>query len=265
MDDVLDWIGQQLLRAEQAPIPQRAASRSPLRLRFLARRHTRISVAVAIATATVAFAAIADAAGVITLPAFWQQEPNAPSPEGTAPTIPTDLASAFAILRQPRQPAVDALPADGVAAITTTGGIGGHYGANAALSRYVGTIKGTSFWLVPGNLGSCVYTSNSGTSCTSNDRITTEGTQALLVPVAGGPDTFLGVVPDNAGVSAANTDGSTATVLRSGNAYIVTGDTSLHSVTVHEGDGQGYTNDAPTLNPPSNDPAASRTSPADGG
>src|ERR1700689_1972558 len=102
MDDVLDWIGQQLLRAEQTPIPRPATLRSQPRLRLLARRHTSISVAVAIVTLTVAFAAIADAAGVIPLPAFWKAEPNVPSPAGNATSIPADLAAAFAILRQPR-------------------------------------------------------------------------------------------------------------------------------------------------------------------
>jgi hypothetical protein len=265
MDDVLDWIGQQLLRAEQTPIPRAATSRSQPRLRPLAKRHTRISVAVAIVTLTVAFAAIADAAGVITLPAFWQAEPNVPSPEGTASLIPADLAASFAILRQPRQPAIDALPADGVAAIGTSGGIGGHYGANPALSRYVGAINGTSFWLVPGDVGSCVYFSNAGMDCTSNTLMTGQGTQGLLVPDDGGAVTFLGVVPDNATVTAENIDGSDATVLRAGNAYEVTGDTSLHSVTVHEADGQHYTNDAPTLRPPSDGPAVSTTSPIHGG
>jgi hypothetical protein len=266
MDDVLDWIGQQLLRAEQTPIAHAATTRSQSRVRLLARRHTRISVAVAIVTLIVAFAAIADAAGVLTLPAFWQHEPNVPSPEGTASSIPTDLASSFAILRQPPRPTIDTLPADGVAAITTSGGIGGHYGANPALSRYVGAIDGTAFWLVPGNLGSCLYMSNAGTSCTSNENMEASGTQAGLIPDAGGGAvTFLGIVPDNATVTAANTDGSVAPALRSGNAYVVTGDTNLHSVTVHEGNGHDYTNYVPAFRPPGNGPSAHSIGPTQPG
>ncbi len=220
-------------------------------------------MAVAILTLTVAFAAIADAAGVLTLPAFWQQEPNVPWPEGTAMSIPGSLASSFAILRAPRQPTIDALPPGGDAAITTPGGIGGHYGANPALSRYAGTIDGTSFWLVPGNLGSCGYTSNEGTICTSNARMSSQGTQGLLVPDAGGPDTFLGIVLDNATVTATNNDGSHAPVSRSGNAYIVSGDPNLHSVTVREANGQDHANDVPSQPPPASriatSPASSTT------
>ena len=239
-----------------------ATSGARLRLRTTVSRHTRMSVAVALLALIAASGAIANAAGVVSLPAFWQQEPAAPSPYGIAPSIPTDLASSFAILRRPRQPAIDALPAAGAAAITAGPG-GQHYGVNTDLSRYVGAINGTSFWLVSGNLGSCVYTSNEGTTCTSNSRVGTEGTVALLVPVAAGADTFLGIVPDDATVTAANTDGSTAPVLRSGDAYMVTDDSSLHSVTVHESNGQAETNYAPTVRAPSNDTAPSN--PTQGG
>lgn len=239
-----------------------ATSGARMRLRTTVSRHTRISVAVALLALIAASGAIADAAGIVTLPAFWQQEPAAPSPYGTATSIPSDLAASFAILRTARQSAIDALPAAGTAAISAGPG-GQHYGVNTDLSRYVGAINGTLFWLVPGNLGSCVYTSNEGTACTSNTRVSTEGTVELLVPVAAGADTFLGIVPDDATVTAANKDGSTAPVLRSGDAYMVTGDLSLHSVTVHESNGQAFTNYPPTLRPPSNSTAPS--SPTQGG
>lgn len=225
---------------------------------MFARRHTRISAAAAILAVTAASAAIADAAGVINLPAIWQQEPNVPSPEGTAATVPADLAAAYAILRAPRQ-AADALPAAGQAAMTTDGGGGGHYGVNTALSRFAGSIGGVSFWLVPGNLGSCVYTSSDGSFCTSNTRVATEGIQGLLVPDAGGAVTFIGIVPDAATVTAANDDGSAAPVTRSGSAYVVTGDPLLGWVTVHEAGGAEDTSDAPTGSPPGAPPAASFT------
>jgi len=252
MDDVLDWIGQQLLNAEQTPIPHAAISQRRSRVRLLARRHTRISVAVAIVTLIVAFAAIADAAGVLTLPAFWQHEPDVPSPEGIASSIPSDLASSYAILRRPRNPTVDALPAYPPSGLDAPGSFGPHYGVNVNLSRYAGTIDGTSFWLVPGNLGSCVHASNDGSICTSNENMEASGPQELLVPATGAAAsavTFLGIVPDNATVTAANTDGSSAPVLRSGSAYMVTGDTNLHSVTVHEANGTDYTNYVPPFRP----------------
>jgi hypothetical protein len=71
------------------------------------------------------------------------------------------------------------------------------------------------------------------------------------VPDAGGADTFLGVVSDNAGVIATNNDGSQASVSRSGDAYIVSGDPNLHSVTVREANGQDQTSAVPQTPPPS--------------
>jgi hypothetical protein len=243
MDDVLDWIGAQLLRAEREPIPHRPTLR---RLRSSARRHTRISVVAAVLALTVACAAVADAAGVLNVSALWQQQPNVPSPYGTATSIPRGLASAYAILRTPRNPTIDALPnnPNGVGAITVTGGGGGHYGVNPALSRFAGTVDGESFWLVPGNLGSCVDTTSDGSICTSNTLMSSGGAQGLLASTTGAADTFLGIVPDAATVTATNRDGTPAPVNRSGNAYIVTGDPNLQSVTVHEANGDKYTNDA---------------------
>jgi hypothetical protein len=266
MDDVLDWIGQQLLRAEkQAPISHAATTPSRSRVRLLARRHTRLSVAVAIVTLIVAFAAIADAAGVLTLPAFWQHEPDAPSPEGIASSIPTDLASSYAILRHARDPSIDALPEP--TGLDVPGSIGSHYGVNVNLSRYAGAIDGTSFWLVPGNLGSCMHASNEGSTCTSNENMEASGTQLLVIPATGGPAspvTFLGIAPDNATITATNTDGSIAPMLRSGNAYTVTGDTNLHSVTVHEANGHDYTNYVPAFRP-GGGPAARSIGPTQAG
>jgi hypothetical protein len=250
MDDVLDWIGQQLLRAEREPIQRSLRlQRSASRFRGWTRLHARISIVAAVLAATVACAAVADAAGVLNIPALWQQEPNVPSPEGTATSIQPGLASAYAILRTPRNPTIDALPdnPNGVGAITVPGGGGGHYGANPALSRLAGTIDGQSFWLVPGNLGSCVDSTSDGSICTSNARMSSEGTLGLLASTTGGTDSFWGIVPDSATVTATNRDGSPAPVSRSGNAFIVSGDPNLQGVTIHEADGHESTNDVPSV------------------
>lgn len=247
MDSVLDWIGEQLLQAEHQPIPDISTRRRPSpRIASWTGRHTRISAIAAILAATVAFAAVADAAGVIRISALWQKQPNVPSPGGTATQIPPALVSAYAFLRAPRNPATDALPnnPNGLGAITVPGGGGGHYGVNPALSRLVGTINGESFWLIPGNRGSCVDTTSDGSICTSNTLMSSGGAQGLLASTTGAADTFLGIVPDAATVTATNRDGTPAPVNRSGNAYIVTGDPNLQSVTVHEANGDKYTNDA---------------------
>ncbi len=257
MDSVLDWIGEQLLRAEHQPVPHRSTVRrwSP-RLPGWAGRHTRTSGIAAILAATVAFAAVADAAGVMRISALWQQEPNVPSPAGMARQIPPGLASAYAILRAPRNPAIDALPdnPNGLGAITVPGGGAGHFGVNPALSRFVGTINGQSFWLIPGNLGSCVDTTSDGSNCTSNENITTQGAVGWVGDV-------LGVVPDGATVTATNSDGSAAPVLRSANAFVVPYESRLRTVTVHEANGHDWTLDMPSATGPTSapQPPATRT------
>jgi hypothetical protein len=216
-------------------------------------RHARISGAVALLALVAASGAIADAAGVLTLPAFWQQNPAAPSPYGTASSIPSSLASAFTILRTPRQPAVDTLPAAGQAAISD-GPSSQHYGVNLALSRFAGSVDGQSLWLVPGNTGSCIYGSDQfGSICTANDLAVTQGIPGALVPVNGGPVTIHGIIPDGATVTATNTDGTSSPVTRSGNTFSVSGDTNLLSVTVHDASGQTYTIPAPRKATPSNE------------
>jgi hypothetical protein len=238
MDDILDWIGGQLLIAERRPLRRHRALTIPT-----GRRVVLVAAAVVL---MVLLAAVADAAGLINVSALWQQQPNVASPEGVATSIPSDLAEAYAVLRQPRDSA-DALtggPAGGYAAITVPGGGGGHYGASPSLSRYLGTIDGTAFWLVPGNLGSCLQTSNDGTSCTSNARMETTGTLGLLAGMAGHPSTVLGAIPDTASIAATTTDGSPATVQRASNAFMVSG-TNLETVTIHPQNGRNYTIDIP--------------------
>ena len=238
MDDILDWIGGQLLIAERRPLRRHRALTIPT-----GRRVVLVAAAVVL---MVLLAAVADAAGLINVSALWQQQPNVPSPEGVATSIPSDLAEAYAVLRQPRDSA-DALtggPAGGYAAITVPGGGGGHYGASPSLSRYLGTIDGTAFWLVPGNLGSCLQTSNDVTSCNCSARLATTGTLGLLAGMAGHPSTVLGAIPDTASIAATTTAGSPATVQRASNAFMVSG-TNLETVTIHPQNGRNYTIDIP--------------------
>jgi hypothetical protein len=258
MDDVLDWIGDQLLAAERRPLPRQRAS-----LALASRR--RLALAVAVGLLLVLLAAVADAAGIINVSALWQQEPNVPSPYGTAKSIPSDLSGAYAILRRARNSA-DALTggvAGGNAAITTPGGNGQHYGASPALSRYLGKIDGTAFWLVPGNRGSCVQTSNYGTVCTSNAHFETQGTSALLAGTAGYPSTVFGAIPDAATVTATTRAGTPAKVQRASNAFLVTG-TNLATVTIHQQDGRDDTLDIPQTPAPGTAPSSGSSRPQQG-
>jgi hypothetical protein len=203
----------------------------------LIRRHTYLSTALAIATLA-ATGAIADAAGL-----FAPPDLSSPSPLGTATTIPSDLASSYAILRRSREPA-DALP-PGTNAIAVGGGTGAHYGINVSLSRFVGTINGTRMWLVAGSTGACMYTADQGGACAATKTATTQGLVGTQVPVAGGADTFIGLIPDDATITATNTDGTPAPIKRSGNAFAVTGDPDLHTVTIHEPSGHDLVLPAP--------------------
>ena len=236
----LNLLEAQLVAAsrELSGTPVRSARRPRTRVRALVRRHTYISAALALVTLAAASGAIADASGLLGPPDL-----SAPSPLGTASSIPTDLASSFAILRRPREPG-DALPA-GTPPIAVGGGTTAHYGININLSRYVGTINGTKMWLVAGSTGACMYTADQGGVCAATAVVTTQGLFGAQVPVAGGADTFIGVIPDGASVTATNTDGTPARVERSGSAFAVTSDPRLSAVTIHEPDGQQLTLPAP--------------------
>jgi hypothetical protein len=201
------------------------------------RRHSYLSAAFTLVTVAAASGAIADPS------LLAPPDLSAPSPLGTASSIPGDLASAFAILRRAPQPA-DALPA-GTSVTDVAGGLGAHYGINPSLSRFVGTVNGTAIWLVPGSAGACMYTPHSGGSCAPNSLVTSQGEFLALVPVAGGPNTLIGIAPDGASVTATNTDGTQGPVSRSGGAYIISGDANLREVTIHEADGRSLTLPSP--------------------
>jgi hypothetical protein len=80
----------------------------------------------------------------------------------------------------------------------------------------------------------------------SDERLlATHGEFLALVPVAGGANTFIGIAPDGASVTATNTDGTQGAVSRSGGAYSISGDANLREVTIHEADGTTLTLPSP--------------------
>lgn len=244
---------------ELSGAPAGPAYRARTRLPIFVRRHAYLSAALALVTVAGASGAIADASGL-----FQGPDLSAPSPLGTASSIPSDMASSFAIFRRARAPQIDALPAYPPPGLDVSGGLGRHYGVNLNLSRFVGSVDGTSVWLVPGSTGTCMYTARDGGSCAANDLVATQGTVIALVPVAGGPDAFIGVVPDDASVTATNTDGTQGTVTRSGGAYSVTGDANLRSITIHEAAGHTLTLPAPGPAPTASPTTTSQTTSSTG-
>ena len=237
----LNQLEAQLVAAsrELSGAPATAPTRLRTRLRDLVRRHTYLSAALALMTTAAASGAIADASGLLRGPDL-----TAPSPLGTASSIPHDVASSFAILRRVRD-ASDAIPAYPPTGLDVPGGLGRHYGVNLDLSHFAGTIDGTSIWVVPGSTGTCIYTINRGSVCAANDLVAVQGLVTVAVPVSKGAVSFVGIVPDGGSVTATNTDGTPAPVSVSGATFSVSGDANLRTVTIHEPDGQTATLPAP--------------------
>ena len=188
-------------------------------------------------TLAAASGAIADASGLL------GPDLSAPSPLGTASSIPTDLASSYAILRRPRESGY-ALP-PGTPPIAVGGGTTAHYGININTFAIRRHRQRHQHGLVAGSTGARMYTADQGGACAATALATTQGLFGAQVPVAGGADTFIGLVPDGASVTATNTDGTPGPVERSGSAFAVTGDPRLLTVTIHEPDGQPLTLPAP--------------------
>jgi hypothetical protein len=121
-----------------------------------------------------------------------------------------------------------------------------HWGVNPDLSRFLGAVDGTRIWLVPGSIGSCIYgPGGGGSACGPNGPIVEQGILLALVPVNGSAPSIVGVVPDGATVTATNTNGLPAPVLRSGNAYAISGDPNLRSFAIHDASGKTFTTPAP--------------------
>ena len=98
----------------------------------------------------------------------------------------------------------------GTPPIAVGGGAAAGYGININTSRYVAPVNGTKMWLVAGGAGACMYTADQGGACAATAVATTQGLFGAQVFVAGGADTFIGLVPDGASVTATNTDGTPA-------------------------------------------------------
>ena len=175
------------------------------------------------------------AAGVIAGVAFASENalPNlsSPSPSGKATSVPSELSSSFAILRQPRQ-GNDALSAAAASGVDTAGGVSEHYGINPALARFAGSVNGTAIWLVPGSTGSCIATNTAGGICGPNDLISEQGAVLALVPTSGSSATVYGIVPDNATVTATDAAGNQRLIALSGNAFSVSAANAV-SFTIH--------------------------------
>jgi hypothetical protein len=240
----LNHLQAQLVAASRELADQPAAVRARRPAGVLVRRPARLSVLLALVTLAGASAAIAET-NVFSGP---DTNLGVPSPLGTAQTIPSGLASAFADLRRPATSA-DALPA-GTTLIAVAGGLSAHYGINPGLSRFVGTVDGTRVWIVAGSTGACMYTDNAGGSCARDDHVTADGLFGLQVPTSGSADTFIGILPDSATVTATNADGTLATVTRAGAAWEVSNDPNLRSVTIDEANGHTVTLTVPTNSPP---------------
>jgi len=218
---------------------ERQRGRVRRRLRAVSRRRRILRTVLGLAALTVASGAIAGAAGLL------PPDPTSPSRLGVPASVPSDLASSFAILRRAREPAIDGLPA-GVSLQAVAGGVGQHHGISLNLSRFAGTLGGTRLWLIPGSSGSCMYLQSGGAACSPNGLLRVQGLSLILIPTGGGAATFLGVLPDRASITATNMDGTQAPLTKSGAAYRVAGDTDLRSVTIHQPDGRSTTLAAPS-------------------
>jgi hypothetical protein len=160
MDDVLDWIGQQLLVAEQAPRAALAPHRPNGSTRHWSRRWPRrplvVVVALVGASGSVGGLALAGTfnGGTISPQAWANGQRVTPEPQMT-PEQTADLA----ILRRPRV-ASDAVPPAEAQPLIDSPGLGGE-GVNLALARRVLGFGSGAAWVIPGNDGTiCLIAAN---------------------------------------------------------------------------------------------------------
>ncbi len=154
---------------------------------------------------------------------------DTPHPDGEAASVPEELAAAFGCLRRART-AGDELPPRLARSVQSPPDR--HWGINPELSRLAGTPAGAPVWLVPGRSGSSMIAgANGGGAAGPNAHVREDGLVVLLLPTTPGPVTFIGVLPDGVSVTAKNTDGSDAEIMRSDSAFSVSGD--LASLTRH--------------------------------
>jgi hypothetical protein len=205
---------------------------------------TRGMALAAIALTASAGAGIAVASGATSPP---PPDLSTEAAGGVAQSVPAGLQSSFAALRRARQSS-DALPQT-AGTYQESGGIGRHYGVNASLSRLVGSADGMSVWLVPGSTGSCVVVSTGGGACGSNESLLSKGLTIGLVPTDGGSPIVIGVVPDEANVTAEDASGTQRSVSVLGNAYSLSGSNTA-SFTVDTTAGGATTESMPAAAPP---------------
>ena len=172
---------------------------------------------------------------------------SSPSPSGIASSIPSELSSAFAILRRAAQPS-DALSAAAASGVQTAGGLSQHYGINPSLARLAGSPDGTAVWLIPGSTGSCIALDKGGGSCGPNALVSQQGLLLAIVPTSGALPTVYGVAPDNATVTAKDATGAEKSIPLSGHAFSLNGATAV-SFTIHTPSG-AMTHALPSGSPP---------------
>lgn len=172
---------------------------------------------------------------------------SVPAANGRATSIPNELASSFAFLRRSQEPS-DVLA--GAAAQGVGGGTAAHYGVNPSLARMAGTVEGSPIWLVPGSTGSCIVLAEGGSACAANELVSSQGIYMALIPVSGGHATVIGVIPDNAYVSAKHSDGTESVASQSGHAFSVSSAGGVSSFTIHTDAGTSVVQSMPSTAPP---------------
>ena len=227
MDDVLDRIGAQLRRAEQAPPPGVGASPARHSRRWRARRwlHRPLVVAVVLVGASGSAGGLALAgtfSGGSIDPQAWVEGQRV-TPEAA---MTADQTADLEILRRPRV-ASDALPQADISDYTASPTAAN--GPNVALSRSAqGFSGGDDAWLVPGNGMICFNYDDPGAggggSC-GPDAFVNEGRMLLFggYTAAHPLEAVGGVVPDGVTqVTLETTQGTTITVPVHENVYIAT-------------------------------------------
>jgi hypothetical protein len=190
------------------------------------RRHTLLSSIVAIFLLIFISVAIANATGV------FGPELATPSRTGMTQSVPSAIASAFAIETSAATSA-DTLPAEAATALTAEGTIG----VNSALSRFAGEVHGYRVWLASGSTGTCAWISGAGAICAENERVATRGLELTGVPDSGGASFSVGVIPTEASISAHEANGTEASIVTSGNAFYVQGQGAATQPVVHTASG----------------------------
>lgn len=198
---------------------------------------TRLKLlATALAGAAVLGAGLGAGSAVVGASGGPSENLSAASSVGVAQSMPSDIASSFAVARTTRS-AADVLPSDSLKSLLAAGSFAVHYGVNPSLSRLVGTVNGVRLWLVPGASGTCMWAEGEGAECGTNASVSNSGFTLVRIPVSGAPSSAVGVLPEGASLSASKASGSPAAVTTDGSAYYVAAQDSATSLAVQTATG----------------------------